>query len=84
MSDTLACYAEKIAWNYEKGMYILAFHMQLHQSNKKKPYSLHNYFFSRNSVSLRSALLIYKKERRKRSFWFQSINCSPGDPVYFF
>lgn len=27
---------KKIAWNYEKGMYILAFHMQLHQSNRKK------------------------------------------------
>lgn len=79
--------ADKIAWNYEKGMYVFVFHMQLHQSTKN--YSLHSFCFSshysipHNPISLRSPSLISKR-RRKRSFWFQSISCSPGDPVYFF
>lgn len=63
------------------------FHVQLHQSTKN--YSLHSFCFSshysmpHNPTSLRSPSLISKRER-KRSFWFQSTSCSPGDPVYFF
>lgn len=77
---------KKTAWNLEKSMHVLAFHTQPHQSKKPPTQFTTQPFFSPislNSISLRSVSLIYKRERRKKNFWFQYINCSPGDPVFF-
>lgn len=80
---------KKTASNLEKSMHVSAFHTQPHQSNKPPTQFTTQPFFlpilyPLNSISLRNVSLIYKRERRKKTFWFQYINCSPGTQSFFF